>query len=171
MGVQGGPPLYIHGGYRHTCSTGVLGVRWCNTLSQGGVPRGVPLSIYRGGPPLYIYMGGGGGSPSIYIYGGVPLSIYTWGVRGVPPRYIYIGGTVIPVVLEYWGYDGVIHQSRGVPPWGEVVSGEWPGTYTQLHHCYHGICTSGHLRMYHSALMHMTISTMQGDTNWCHLAW
>ena len=70
-GVRGGPPLYIYGGYRHTCSTGVLRVRWCNTLIQGGPPGGVPwgggapLYIYGGVPPLYIYMGGEGGPPTI----------------------------------------------------------------------------------------------------------
>ena len=61
-------------------------------------------------------MGAGGGSPSIYIWGSPSIYIHG-GSQGGPP-YIYMGGTDIPVVLEYRGYDGVIHQSRGGPPPG-----------------------------------------------------
>ena len=70
------------------------------------IERGAPAIYRKGGyPPGCIYREG---APPRYIYrkGGPPRDVYIEG--GPPPVYIH-GGTVMLVVLEYWGYGGVIH--------------------------------------------------------------
>ena len=97
-GPRGGSPLYIHGGYRPTCSTGVLRVRWCNTLIQGGGPRG--------GYP-------GGGCPSLYIGGGCPLSIY----RGAPSAHTDTNS------MQSLASNKQNHTSAALPPDTSDVTG------------------------------------------------
>ena len=81
MGGTGGSPSIYPWGYRHTCCTGVPGVRWCNTLIQGGPPRGVPSLYTWGGPSIYM-----GGAPSIYTWGGGGPPLYSEGAP--PPTYM-----------------------------------------------------------------------------------
>ena len=53
--IERGPPRIYTWGYRHACSTGVLGVRWCNTLIHPSRGGGAPMYIEGGGPPLHIH--------------------------------------------------------------------------------------------------------------------
>ena len=131
-GPWGSPPSIYTWGYRHACSTGVLGVRWCNTLIH---PRwgGVPPCIYRGAP-LHIHIPQSYSTQGIYTWGGSP-SIYTWGVRGVPPLYIHGGPWGSPPIY-IWGGPPSIYT------WG--VPGGSPSIYTWG---YRHACSTGVLRV------------------------